>query len=106
MPLGMKPPCAVRRASPPAAPGQTPNTAAAPAARNSTMAITLIEANQNSASPYDRTESRLTNVKSAVSPRVNCHDWTAGHQTPKILAPATASSATTMIQKYQYIQPV
>ena len=70
------------------------------------IAVTLIDANQYSVSPHERTESRLSSVKTVINPRVNTHGATAGNQKPNSRAPATASSATTMIQKYQYIQPV
>src|SRR5690242_14403200 len=106
MPFGMKPPCAVSSEMPPCTPGQTPNANAVPAHRKATIAATLIEANQNSASPYERTDSRLTTVKRLTSASVYCQGASAGHQVPRIFAPATASRATTITQKYQYIQPV
>ena len=45
-------------------------------------------------------------VKITIRARVKIQDGTSGSQYFKSVAPATASSATTMTQKYQYIQPV
>jgi hypothetical protein len=53
-----------------------------------------------------RTESRFVTVKMSINPRVKIQEGTSGSQYFKSVAPATASSATTMTQKYQYIQPV
>jgi hypothetical protein len=48
----------------------------------------------------------LVAVKISISTRVNTHDGTSGSQNCRSVAPTTASSATTITQKYQYIQPV
>src|SRR5277367_3963586 len=106
MPLGMKPPWAVRCLSPPPPPGQAPRIKATPKHRNTTIAATLMDANQYSASPQERTDSRLRNVKASTSARVSVQGGAAGNQNPMSCAPATASSATTITQKYQYIHPV
>jgi hypothetical protein len=45
-------------------------------------------------------------VKIMIKASVKTHDGTSGSQYFKSVAPATASKATTMTQKYQYIQPV
>ena len=70
------------------------------------MAATLMEANQYSASPQERTDNRFNTVNPSVNARVNDQGGNPGNQYISRRAPATASSATTMIQKYQYIQPV
>ncbi len=70
------------------------------------MAATLMDANQNSNSPKLRTEIRLVMVKITISNKANTHEGTSGNQYCNSIAPATASSATTITQKYQYIQPV
>src|SRR6187200_2917573 len=58
-PLGRNPPCAVRLEKSIDFPGHQPSTYAAPTARKTTMALTLMPANQNSNSPNEDTESRL-----------------------------------------------
>src|SRR5882672_8261949 len=68
------------------------------------MADTLMDENQNSNSPYERADIRLTPVITAISPRPSCQDG-SGSQECRMLAPAIASTATVMIQKYQYSQP-
>ncbi len=70
------------------------------------MAPTLIDANQNSNSPNDLTEMRLVPVSSSSKTKLISHVGSPGSQKRTRPAPATASSATTMTQKYQYIQPV
>ncbi len=70
------------------------------------MAATLIEANQNSNSPYDLTEMRFVTVSNSIIDKLMTHAGSLGNQKRTKPAPATASSATTMTQKYQYIQPV
>jgi hypothetical protein len=67
---------------------------------NTMMAATLIDANQNSNSPYDFTDIRLMKVinDSSTSPIIHTG---AGIQRCRIAAPATASTATTITQKYQ-----
>src|SRR5262249_59258856 len=84
---------------------QNPRMYASPTHRNTTMAATLIEANQNSASPQERTDSRLRRVNASMRPSVNTQGVAPGNQYINSPAPATASSATTMTQTYQYIQP-
>ncbi len=79
---------------------------ARPRHRNTTIAATLIEANQNSDSPQERTDRRLRSENASTSARVSSQGGAAGNQKMRRRAPATASSATTMTQKYQYIQPV
>jgi len=70
------------------------------------MAATLIEANQNSNSPNDRTENTFVRVSSTKSVKLMSHTGSVGSQKRTKPAPAIASIATTMTQKYQYIQPV
>src|ERR1700722_18553352 len=106
MPFGAKPPCAVRLATPATAPGHRPRTYAPAAARKATIAATLIEANQNSNSPNDLTEIRFVKVSSSNNAKLTNQAGAPGSQKRTRPAPATASSATTMTQKYQYIHPV
>src|ERR1700754_4145016 len=72
---------------------------------NTMIAATLIDANQNSNSPYDLTESRLITVITDSSTRPMTQTG-AGIQRCRMAAPATASTATTITQKYQYSQPL
>ena len=65
-----------------------------------------MEANQNSNSPNDRTETRFVTVSNNSNARLIAQVGSSGNQKRTSPAPATASSATTMTQKYQYIQPV
>src|SRR5580692_6327935 len=106
MPLGAKPPRTVRFATLGATPGHRPSTYAPASIRKTTMAATLIEANQNSNSPYDLTEIKLVTVSNNIIDKLMTHEGSPGNQKRINPAPATASSATTMTQKYQYIQPV
>ena len=78
----------------------------APTHRNKTIAATLIEANQYSDSPHERTDSRFSSVNASMRLSVNSQGGACGNQNISRRAPATASSATTMTQKYQYIHPV
>src|SRR5215510_13998378 len=62
LPLGAKPPWAVRLVNP-VPPGEMrPKAYAAATRMKAMMAVTLIEENQNSNSPYARAERRLTAV--------------------------------------------
>jgi len=69
------------------------------------MAATLIDANQNSNSPYMRVDMRFTSVIDATSTRPMAGSGTATHWC-RMRAPAIASIGTTTTQKYQYSQPV
>jgi hypothetical protein len=51
MPFGAKPPWEVRLEKPPPPPGHSPRMNRAPRKRNTTIAATFMEANQNSNSP-------------------------------------------------------
>src|SRR6478672_8442672 len=73
----------------------------APSRRKTTMAATLMPANQYSNSPYEPTENRLVPVISVISARATSHSGTSGSQNCTTLAPATASKPTTTTQKYQ-----
>src|ERR1700722_1171099 len=102
-PLGMKPPKAVRltKVLPPGA--VKPHAKAAASAMNTRIAATLMEANQNSNSPYERADIRLTAVMTPMRTRPSPKGdgpW-APNQLCRILAPAIASTGTTIIQKYQ-----
>src|SRR5579862_3800488 len=68
-PLGAKPPYWVRLAKVGPAPEVSPKAKAAARQMNATIAATLMEANQNSNSPYERADMRLTAVITAMSPR-------------------------------------
>src|SRR5208282_1578642 len=106
MPFGAKPPCAVRLATLGATPGHRPRTYTPASIKKTAIAATLIEANQNSNSPYDLTEMRFVRVSNISNAKLMNHVGSFGNQKRTSPAPATASSATTMTQKYQYIQPV
>src|ERR1700675_811524 len=106
MPFGAKPPCAVRLATPGETPGHRPRTNVPATAKNATIAATLIEANQNSNSPNDLTEMRFVRVSKSNNAKLMNQDGASGSQKRTSPAPATASRATTMTKKYQYIQPV
>ena len=60
-----------------------------------------MEANQNSNSPYERADMRLTAVMTAMRTRPSTSGEGSAIQACKMLAPAMASTGTTMIQKYQ-----
>src|SRR5690349_19637272 len=62
IPNGRKPPWAVRFEKSIDLFGHRPNTYAVPIRRNTTIAATLMPANQNSNSPNDDTENRLVRV--------------------------------------------
>ena len=104
-PSGRKPPCAVRLLKSRSLLGHRPSTNSPPRTRNTTIAATLMPANQNSNSPNDLTENRLVAVISSISTRDSTHSGMPGIQNWITLAPATASKPTTMTQKYQYSQP-
>ena len=61
------------------------------------MAATLMEANQNSNSPYDFTE-QLVSVSRTMRASAQTHWSTPGTQRCMIAAPAVASMPSTMIQ--------
>ena len=61
-PCGRKPPCAVRLLKSRLLCGQAPSTKSPPRTRKTTMAATLMPANQNSNSPNELTENRLVAV--------------------------------------------
>src|ERR1700722_18886831 len=105
-PFGAKPPWAVRLTTLGATPGHRPRTYTAASTKKPTIAATLIEANQNSNSPNDFTETRFVRVSDSSNAKLMNHAGAFGSQKRISPAPATASSATTMTQKYQYIQPV
>ena len=71
---------------------------------NTTIAATLMPANQNSNSPKDDTENRLVAVIRTMRTKADNHSGTS-IQYWMILAPAIASKPTTITQKYQYSQP-
>src|SRR6478752_4960784 len=79
--------------------GHKPRTKSEPSAMNTTMAATLIPANQISYSPNDATENRLVPVIKTSSTNADNHNgmWT---QNWMIFAPAIASKPTTITQKY------
>src|SRR3954447_18190219 len=104
-PWGKNPPCAVRLLRSKPLFGQAPTTYRTPISRNSTMAATLMPANQNSNSPKELTENRVVAVMSDISTRDSSHRSMPGAQNWTSLAPATASKPMTITQKYQYSHP-
>jgi hypothetical protein len=64
------------------------------------IAATLIDANQNSNSPSDLTDHRLVRVRALTRMRLMSQIG-ASIQRWRIVAPATASMARTIAQKYQ-----
>src|SRR5258707_11628822 len=105
-PLGANPPCAVRLPMLGWTPGHKPDTYTPATPKNKTMAATLMEANQNSNSPKDLTETKFVAVRDNSTVRLINPAGTPRSQNFTHPAPATASSATTMTQKNQNIQPV
>src|SRR6478735_9645889 len=101
-PAAKKPPCAVRLLKSKLLLGQRPVTNRTPITRNSTMAATLIPANQNSNSPNELTETRLVAVMSDINTSESSHNGMSGAQNWITFPPATASNPITMTQKYQY----
>ena len=105
IPEGAKPSLLVRFERPGESPPPIPNRKPSAIRMNATIATTLMPANQNSNSPNDFTDVRLIPVSSAISPSAISHSGRST-QRCRISAPATASMARTMAQKYQYSQPV
>ncbi len=72
---------------------------------NSTIAVTLIDANQNSNSPNERAEWRLVAVSRQRSATAIAG---IGRSTQRCSsdAPAVASIASTIAHWYQYSQPI
>ena len=68
---------------------------------NTMIAATLIEANQNSNSPNERTDHRFVSVSRLISTKLMTQIGIPGSQFWRISAPATASTASTIAQKYQ-----
>lgn len=68
------------------------------------IAATLIEANQNSNSPEERTEARLVSVSRTITTRLVTQIGMS-NQRWRTSAPATASMARTIAQNHQYSQP-
>src|SRR4029077_13251889 len=99
-PNGVQPPCAVRFARPGLAGFLTPNNHEAATTMNTTIAATLIDANQNSNSPYERAEARFTAVRITMSPRPICQISNIGSHTCAVCAPTRASNATTTTQNH------
>ena len=62
-PSGKKPPCAVRFDRPGESPPPMPSSQPSPIAMKTMIAATLIEANQNSNSPNERTDQRFVAVR-------------------------------------------
>ena len=68
---------------------------------NTTIAATLMDANQNSNSPYERAEARFTAVRITMSPSPICQTSNIGSQACAVCAPTSASNATTTTQNHQ-----
>src|SRR4051812_10219100 len=103
-PKGKKPPWLHRFEKSSALSGHNPSTNSDPRAMNTTIAATLMPANQNSNSPKDDTENRFVAVIKTIRTRALNHSGTS-IQYWMIFAPAIASNPTTITQKYQYSQP-
>src|SRR5580765_125371 len=101
-PIGVKPPWAVRLLKSIEWCGHRPKMNSTPKTRNSTIAATLIPANQNSNSPNEDTENRFVAVIKDMRINDRSHNGTFGIQNWATLAPATASNPMTITQKYQY----
>ena len=99
IPKGAKPRSATRFCAWPT--GSCPNRKIAPNRMKAMMAATLIEANQNSNSPKEPVERRFTPVISARRPQPIAQTGMSGTHSWMILAPAMASTAATITQKYQ-----
>src|SRR5690349_21482052 len=105
-PNGAKPWWAVRLDKPGLTGFFTPSSQPAAITMNTTIAATLMDANQNSNSPYERADDRLTAVRITMSPRPICHTSNMGSHAWAVCAPTSASKATTTTQNHQYSQPV
>src|SRR5262245_9735171 len=79
-PNGTKPPPVVRLPSPGDEGLPTPSNHEAATTMNTTIAATLIDANQNSNSPYERAEARLMAVSNTISARPICQTSNIGSQ--------------------------
>ena len=100
-PSGRNPPWAVRLLKSRSLLGHRPSTNSPPSTRKTTIAATLMPANQNSNSPNDLTENRLVAVISSIRTSDSTHNGMVGIQNWITFAPATASKPTTITQKYQ-----
>src|SRR5678815_4124111 len=105
-PKGANPWCAVRWLKPGLAGFFTPINQPAATTMNTTIATTLMDANQNSNSPYERADDRFTAVSTSMSASPICQTSNAGSHSCTIFAPTNASNATTTTQNHQYNQPV
>src|SRR6202030_300038 len=103
-PRGVKPPLFTRFAKVAPEGDVQPKAKEAAITMNTNIAATLMEANQNSNSAYERADIRLTPVMMVIKPRPIC-SCEKGSQCCRIFAPAMASTGTTMTQKYQYGHP-
>ena len=72
-PFGKNPPCAVRLLKSKPLLGQMPSTNRVPSTRKTTIAETLMPANQNSNSPNEVTENRFVAVISTIRTRDSSH---------------------------------
>src|SRR5258708_25391462 len=97
-PLGANPPCAVRLPMLGWTPGHKPDTYTPATPKNKTIAATLMEANQNSNSPKDLTETKFVAVRGNRTLTLMNPSGPPGHQHCTPPPPATSSSATTTPQ--------
>src|SRR3954463_3485495 len=100
-PNGAKPWCAERWVKPGLAGLPTPSSQPAATTMKTTIAATLMDANQNSNSPYDRADVRFTPVRIAMSARPICQTSNIGSHACAVCAPTSASNATTTTQNHQ-----
>src|SRR5258708_38702058 len=101
-PLGANPPCAVRLPMLGWTPGHKPDTYTPAAPKNKTIAATLMEANQNSNSPKDRTETKFVAVGGHSSVRGNSQAGTPGSPNCSSPGPANRSQARPVTPKNQH----
>src|SRR5688572_2169382 len=100
-PKGVKPWCAERFETPGLDGLPIPSNQPAATTMNTTIAATLMDANQNSNSPYERADARFTAVRIAISPRPICQTSSIGSHACAICAPTSASYPTTTTQNHQ-----
>ena len=86
-------------------PPTMPTIMATPRTRKTMMVMTLIPANQNSASPKTRAENRL---RARIVPRnstLHSREGESGNQYFIMMEEATSSTAIVIAHEYQYIHP-
>ena len=90
---------------PPSCPLRMPMIIATPRTKKTMTVMTLMPANQNSASPKTRAEKRLSSRMIVRKAPLHRSDGEAGNQYFMTMEAATSSTAIVIAQLYQYIQP-